>query len=311
MSQPPAQVGAPTGQIPGAPPILTLLSEPRLAAYRDLFKPNTDAELLGAYLWAQATSASLHPLVGVAEVVLRNAIHGSLSVQFSQGASTSYPWYDRGGTTFLHLRGKSLEQIEDQLCAGIPPIRKAIQPVPDSVVARVTIGFWPNVMESLPSLNAARTYTDVFPLHPHSKPQHWSHPPNRAPIVLRLKRLQDLRNRICHFEPVWKPHWLGVPGPSNWWRAVAGLRTLHTEMLELLSWCSTDAVDAYKVSFGWNWFNVLCTTHAVTAFMSGKGAVALIPSFSPTASPSTSLVPPMTSGAPIPSNQSAGYPLKA
>jgi hypothetical protein len=102
--------------------ILGLLGSPRLSPYKQNFKPKTDEELLGAYQWAQAVSASLHPLLGLVEVVLRNAIHESLSLQCSAKASNSFPWYDRAEKRSIVLRGKSLAKIEDLLCEGKPQL---------------------------------------------------------------------------------------------------------------------------------------------------------------------------------------------
>jgi hypothetical protein len=264
-----------------------LISDPRLAPYRSQFRTQTDVDAVGIYMWAQAVSASLHPFLGLAEVVLRNAIHRSLSVQCSAGTSDSFAWYDRASPSCIPLHGKSLDRVESLLSKGTPPLRKAIQPSPDAVVAGLSFGFWPNVMEGLSHRYGPRTFTDVFAEHPHSRPAHWSRLANKTSVVLRLKRLQDLRNRVCHFEPVWKPHWLGLQTPCNWSRAVTGLRALHSELVELVGWCSGDAVTIYKNTFGWNWFNTLCTTRAATAFMAANGNVAHLPSFAPPFSPST------------------------
>ena len=246
--------------------ILQLLSQPRLEAYRYTFKPVNDSELLGAYLWGQAVSASLHPLLGLSEVVLRNAIHRSLSLQCSRQASGSFRWYDRVERDSIALKGKSLAKIEELLCGGRERRRKQVQPTPDLVVSRLSFGFWPNVMEELSNRYAPRTFTDVFSAHPHTKPKYWNVEANKANVVLRLKRFQDMRNRVCHFEAVWKPHWVNAQG-THWSYSVKGLRDLHDSMVELLGWSSEDAVSHYKSSFGYNWFSQLCTTHAVRAFM--------------------------------------------
>lgn len=293
MSQPPPASADPL-QAPNSSPVdesdkvLALLSKPRLTPYKQAFQPASDKEHLGAYLWAQAVSASLHPFIGIAEVVLRNAIHESLSLQCSRGKSSTFAWYDRAQPNSLPLKGKSLEKVEALLCEGTPPIRRAVQPTPDAVVAELTFGFWPNVMEGLSQRYAPRTFSDVFRHHPHSRPAHWSREENKVQVVLRLKRLQDLRNRVCHFEPVWKPHWLGLDekGNRHWSAAVQALRILHGDMLELVGWCSPMAAQAYKNSFGWNWFSRLCTTAAVQTFMRDPSGSALIPAFSKdTASP--------------------------
>lgn len=124
-------------------------------------------------------------------------------------------------------------------------------------------------MLSLGAGYAPRTFAEVFHAHPHSKPQHWSHEVNRRELLLRMKRLQQLRNRVCHFEPIWKPHWFAGSAASgrHWSQCVAVFRRFHEEMQDLLSWSSPESADAYRASFAWNWFNKLCTTHAVQAFM--------------------------------------------
>lgn len=244
------------------------LSTPRLQAYKDFFKPATNKEHLGYYLWAQSLSAALHPLVGVLEVVLRNAIHHSLSLQCSKSALQSYAWYDKSQHGSLSLKGKSLVKVEELLYSdptGPNRLRRNPQPAPDKVVSELTFGFWPNVMESLNQNTAPRTFFEVFKHHPNSKPKHWSFEPNRAPVVLRMKQLQSLRNRVCHFEAIWKPHWLNHPCP-NWSHSLVGIRALHKDVSELLSWCAPEAEALYKSSFAWDWFDKLCTTKAVRSF---------------------------------------------
>lgn len=240
-----------------------------MAPYSAAFAPTSDAAILGCYQWAQALSASIHPFVGLVEVVLRNAIHRSLSMQVSVQSGTSFPWYDRTVPGSVPLRGKSFDRIESLLTEGSPPIRKHPQPSPDAVVAGLSFGFWPNVLEGLSNRHAPRTFTDVFRHHPHSKPPYWSRDVNRQPVLRQVKRLQQLRNRVCHFEPIWKPHWFasGHHRGRHWSHAVAAFRQFHEELQQLLAWSSPESAAAYRASFGWDWFNKLCTTHAVKAFM--------------------------------------------
>lgn len=260
--------------------LLALLAKPRLEPYMEAFKPASDSEHLGAYMWGQAVSASLHPLLGLLEVVLRNAIHKSLSLQCSRGKTVSYAWYDKAENNGILLRGKSKSKVDDLLFEGTPQIRKAIAPTPDMVVSRLSFGFWPNVLEELTDRHAPKTFLEVFSAHPHNKPKYWGLEENKEQVVLRLKKLQALRNRVCHFEAVWKPHWIGATS-SSYSHAIQGLRTLHDDLVELLGWCSPEAVKLYKASFGWNWLNRLCTTHATKAFMADYSACAKIESFSP------------------------------
>lgn len=261
--------------------LLEVMSAPRLSPYRDFFKPATDQQLVGYYLWAQSLSAAVHPLIGLTEIVLRNAIHSSLSNACSGNTSASYPWYDKSVHDGLSLRGKSLEKVEELLYhdpKGPNRMRLLQQPSPDKVISELTFGFWPNIMESLNQKYAPRAFTEVFQHHPQSKPKHWSFPANREPVVLQMKRIQSLRNRVCHFEALWKPHWLNHPSP-NWSHAVQGLRILHSDVLALLGWSSPHACALYKASFAWDWFNKICTTKAVRSFSSDYKASGMLVAF--------------------------------
>lgn len=270
----PAQAPA-TPVVPAvtAEEVLDLLGSPRTSPFKPHFKVTTAKEHLGAYQWAQAVSASLLPLLGLCEVVLRNAIHQSLSWQCSKMTTESFPWYDRAEAASVPLKGKSKDKVEVLLFTVATPtspsMRRAVQPTPDGVVAEMSVGFWPNLMESLSQTYAPRTFTDVFTHYPKSTPQHWSKSTNKEPVVARLKRLQDLRNRVCHHEPIWKHHWLGLDPQTqkHWSHTVGAMRALHKEMMELLEWISPTAVASYRSSFGYQWFDQLCTTHATLAFM--------------------------------------------
>ena len=98
--------------------VLDRLSLARTTPYGVAFQPGSANAQLGCYLWAQALSASVHPFVGMIEVVLRNAIHRSLSLQVSTQRHVSFPWYDRATPGAVPLRGKSLERIEELLSEG-------------------------------------------------------------------------------------------------------------------------------------------------------------------------------------------------
>lgn len=272
-----------------------ILSAPRLAAYHEFFKPASSPQLLGYYLWAQALSAAVHPLIGILEVVLRNAIHQSLSLQCSKEACRSYTWYDKATAGALSLRGKSLDKVNEFLFTtdrNGNALRNEPQPTPDKVVSELSFGFWPNIMESLNERYAAKTFLQVFSLHPHSKLRHWSFQENREPLVLRLKRLQSMRNRVCHFEAMWKLHWLDHEG-KNYSHSLQGLRKLHQESIELLSWISPDAVALYKDSFAWDWFNKLCTNKAIRAFADNPTATGVLAPISDPAPPAPTAFAPM------------------
>lgn len=243
------------------------LSEPRLRTYRTTFKPATDRELLGAYLWGQAVGAAFQPFISLAEVALRNAIHTSLSLRITNNAQVSYPWYDRNAVNSLQLTGKTSDAVEDILCDK-NGVRLATQPTPDAVVSDLSFGIWPDILASqLPVLRQAQTFLDTFPTHPHSKLSHWSRPERRAEVVAVVKKLQRLRNRVSHFEPVWSPTMLLTAHGRHWSHAVQALALCHREFVELLGWISEPSMQVYSGSFAGQWLRRLVSTNAVKAYM--------------------------------------------
>ena len=140
---------------------------------------------------------------------------------------------------------------------------------PDKVVSELSFGVWSDVLASqLTRLNQARTFTDVFANYPNSKPAHWSHGPNRVIVVDRVKKLQRLRNRVSHFEPVWSSStFQGPMGGRNWSFAVQALSVCKNELVELLEWISLPSSSMYKASFARQWLDRLVTTKAVQSFM--------------------------------------------
>ena len=66
------------------PPILSLISAPRLASYSITFTPGTDSELYGIYIWAQHVVGALYPILQNIEISLRNAIDAEARQRFGE-----------------------------------------------------------------------------------------------------------------------------------------------------------------------------------------------------------------------------------
>ena len=249
---------------------LDSLSQPRIHAYDQLFKPQCDTQRMGVYLWGQAVSASLQPFLTVFEVAFRNAIHISLSLQATKFTSASYPWYDVTQPNSLKIVGHSLEKVNEFLFEPIAKggARRVPAPTPDAVISRLSFGIWPDLLaQQIPKSQRPRTYEDVFRQHPKSNLKYWGNPTHRHEVVMLCKKVQSLRNRVSHAEPVWKPQWLKNVNGRHWSSSVLGLKTYHAELLQLLEWVSCPAAQVYRASFAYSWFLQLCTTNAVFAFM--------------------------------------------
>lgn len=245
---------------------LEALSIPRVGVYRNVFRTQSDDETMGAILWGQAMAAALQPLICTSEVALRNRIHASLSRQASLQAgavSNSYPWYDHtiGWKTF---HGETFTKIEDLLRSNGMPVQP--QPSPDRVVAELSLGVWPNILESqLTNLQQQETFNDVFPDHPNHARKHWRHETARQDAVARCKDLQRLRNRIAHRGPIWPENW--SQQRPHWTDILSRMTARHAQLLELLSWICKAAADIYRRSMMGRLFDQLCTKDAVMAFM--------------------------------------------
>jgi hypothetical protein len=248
---------------------LTTIGKPRLDSYRSFFRCESEKEVLGAYFWGQAIAVAFTPLVSSYEIVLRNAIHREASLFASKKTSESHPWYDFTRDDALPTQGKSRNKVTallyDYPREG-PPIRKADQPAPDQVVASLSFGFWPNFLEGLNMRQQPRLLTDIFRHHEHSNPKHWGKSSNVVQLVSALKKIQDLRNHISHYEPIWKPHRLyGTEG--HWSHSVRSLKQTHEAILQVMGWCCPATPLIYKASYGWRYFSRLCSTTAVKVFM--------------------------------------------
>lgn len=245
--------------------LLLSISPARSAPYRGFFRCSSDKETVGAYFWGQAIAAAFQPTLGMYEVVLRNAIHREASRMSSRGANDSYPWYDNMLREALPIRGKTLAKVENVLCdtAGT---RLAVQPPPDQVVASLSFGFWPSFLAGLTRREQPVLLTRVFAAHPHSKPVHWSHSTNVEQLIAKLKGIQELRNAVAHYEPIWKTHRLKGT-ESNWTHCVSSLRDKHSDILNVMTWCCPDSANAVANSYVTRVFKSICSTNAVRAFL--------------------------------------------
>lgn len=62
--------------------VMPLISTPRLASYVTTFKPLSDHELYGIYIWSQLASGAIYPLMQNLEITLRNAIDAGARKRF-------------------------------------------------------------------------------------------------------------------------------------------------------------------------------------------------------------------------------------
>lgn len=263
------------------------ISVPRLNSYRSFFSPKTDAELYGLYSWNEAISGSFFRLISSLEICLRNSFHRSLSNHFSAvttlGGINSNDWYNHIG-----LKGKAADSVKkithfkNNAHAWVP---KNPPPSPDDVVSRLTLGFWRHLLDlkkdaAGQNIDWGSILTQAFPNYPNSGPIFWKKQSHQDRLFARMEFVADFRNRIAHFEPIWKLKELmeekrqrpGViisvaqPAPKTPADALNRLRLNHNRTVELLHWLSSHRATDYTMSYTRNRLIWLTSPAGVDAY---------------------------------------------
>lgn len=258
------------------------ISVARLSSYRIMFQGANDHELYGIYCWNEALSATLFRLISITEVVMRNRFHTALSLHLhshrSVGRNDSNDWYNH-----ITLPPKSAQKIQKethfrqrrtgQLAPKVPA------PSANDVVSRMTFGFWPKLFDA--NLSWGQLIPQIVPGHRYTASAHWSVLRNQDALYSRMDLVNKIRNRIAHFEPVWKQGDLyeerryrqGSPAPqlvqgapTTPSQVIHRLRLIHDRTTELLKWLSPDRFDDYMNSYVESHFNWLCSTEGLTAY---------------------------------------------
>ena len=177
------------------------LSTGRLEPYLSQSTQRDMDVALATYLWNLDLSESLYPSLHGIEVALRNSIHEAASEKFN-----SEFWFAS------HLVGYEKETIDK---IGQEFSRRNIRATPGKYIAECNFGFWVNLFNSEYEHILWRSLMrKVFPYAPRSSR-------TRSTIRSRLDSVRRLRNRVFHFEPIWR---------------LPDLRQQHFDILETIGW---------------------------------------------------------------------------
>jgi hypothetical protein len=167
------------------------LSAQRIGGYVEATAGDLDAAI-ALYEWNCAIAAALFEVLGDVEVIVRNALHDSLTSWHARGQFAG-KWHDNGHGL---LAPRELADVT----AALLRLKRYRKPVSSgAVVAELNFGFWRYLLTKKYSSTlwpaVGRT---AFPNMDHRRPQL---------LWARMARLHDLRNRIAHHEPI---HWRDI-----------------------------------------------------------------------------------------------------
>lgn len=189
-----------------------LISNERINSYQSVFQPTNDVELMGVYLWNAHVSGAIYPIIGMAEITLRNAIDQALRAHLGNfwwsGQKLRYNSFVRNTPP-----PKSVQTVRESFAKATRKFvaeqrhrhNAAGQPVPHhhGIVAKTEFSTWEFMLDHEFMGNhliwPSRLGT-VF-----AGP--W--PSTQASTVLTHSRdlvstVRDFRNRLFHHEPAWK-----------------------------------------------------------------------------------------------------------
>ncbi|MDC6379927.1 Abi family protein [Pseudomonas graminis] len=251
-------------------PTLKALSPIRLGNYFSYFNAVDDFDLYACYQWNGEVSRSLLPLIHLVEVTLRNAYHRELS-RYHSGVrlgrpQDSFDWYN-------HVR---LSPHSQRAIAKVLRTRTR----PDDVISKQTFGFWTNIF-SESTTPWATVLKDVYP----NATRNLAHSSNRDKVEARKQLINDLRNRIAHWEPIWKlpdlmeerilrpraaPIRLVKPAPTNPEQSIERLRLIHDRMISLLDTVDPLLAHNYQDSYTYEHFMWVCSEGGLVSFRASQ-----------------------------------------
>lgn len=216
------------------------LSPERLAPYRPA--GGDDLAMVTTYFWNIALCQDLYACLGALEVSLRNGIHHALTVRYGRD-----DWYD--------ISGLLLTRERNDVTMAKKEVADAAKPVtPGRVMAALRFGFWTSILDRAygdspkgPRFWVSPNSPDLAVAFPHAPQAYQGY---RGRIHTRFNRLRKLRNRVFHYEPIWR----GAVLPAEQRGQPAQLEplpALHEQILEAIGWVSPtlEATTRYLETF--------------------------------------------------------------
>lgn len=190
---------------------------------------NVQLQALDLYRTNLRVCQAFYPVLSLFEILLRNSIHTQLARYY--GAND---WISREKMGFMSDASLAPGSFYLRTCVmkAENKIRATGGAITESkIIAEQSLGFWTALYGSHHFALMGGSPLYAFPNKPRSA--------NRARVSSMLKRIQDLRNRIYHNEPIC------FLGSSISFLEVRGVRS---DIYELLNWIDP-AITTYVLSF--------------------------------------------------------------
>lgn len=162
------------------------LTEERLASY-DAAAGDRGVGSLTLYEWNTEAGAAFFASLQGFEVVLRNALHQSLTTWHAARHRTGH-WYDDSDDVLEPRRREDIAEARWRILRLRRPV------TPGRVVSELSFGFWRYL------LTARYEQTLWTPALRHAFPG--LRPQRRRDVADRVARLHLVRNRLAHHEPI-------------------------------------------------------------------------------------------------------------
>jgi len=217
------------------PALVAGLTPTRLTGYR-VNPAESDVIVISRYVWNMELGAALHASLHLLEIGLRNRLDSVLTLR--DGAT----WFD---DPLIVVEPSAQTAVADAK-ARLLKDGKVVSP--PGVIATLDFGFWTSLFNRAYEQGPGRPvgHKSLWPSLLPSVARGRS----RGQLAGRFNELRKLRNRVFHYEPIWK--------------AMSGkpLRQLHQELIETIGWIDADLarlavlVDEFPLvlAAGFDWY---------------------------------------------------------
>ena len=208
------------------------LSNERLHSYFFFLPEKHHKRAVIPYDWIQMLSSMLFIPLQYFEITLRNKINITLT-QHYQRVSSKKPL---GGNSedWLKWMPNNQKTHKDVALAYKTATQdiKGRKVLIGDIISRLQFGVWLRVLEEHPDVNAPYHFwsfikAKLFPNLPKGT--------TRKTVLIELRSLNILRNRLFHYEPIW--NYAAIP---NFHQGIAEIRRKYMQIMNAINWLSTD-----------------------------------------------------------------------